>query len=127
MLANAAEEDGHRGTVPACAHWDPAGQDRTGQDRVFPSIPSPSPFPAHTVLLQAVATEEGGAPQTQVLAPQLCEGLATGLEAVRQGRPAQPQPPPGESSWAGWPAAWATPEKSCCKKDMKPHHCESGR
>lgn len=71
--------------------------------------------------------EEGGATQTPALAPQLWEGLAMGVEAVWQGHPAQPQPPPGEGGWAGWPAAQAAPEKSCCKKDMKPHHCESGR
>lgn len=63
MLARAAEDNGHRAMVPACAQWDPAGQDRTGQGRVFLALPSPSLFPAHTVLLQAVVTEEGGSPQ----------------------------------------------------------------
>lgn len=84
-------------------------QDRTG---FFPAIPSPSPFPGHTVLLQAEAAEDGGAPQTRALAPQLCKGLATGVEVVEQGHPAQPQPPPGEGGWAGWLTAQAAPEKS---------------
>lgn len=106
MLASAAEEDGHRGTVPAWAHWDPAGQ-----HRAFPSVPSPSPFPAHIVLPQAAATGEGAAPQTRALAPQVCEGLAMGVDTERQEHPAQPQPPPGEGGWMGWPAARAAPEK----------------
>lgn len=95
MLASAAEEDGHRGTVPAWAHWDPAGQ-----HRAFPSSPSPSPFPAHIVLPQAAATGEGAAPQTQALDPQMCEGLAMGW--TWSGRSIQLSPSLHRGKAVGW-------------------------
>lgn len=101
------------------------GSCRTGQG--FPCHPIPISAPSPHCAPADCGDGGGRCSSTQALVPQLCEGLAMGVEAVRQGHPAQPQPPPGEGSWAGWPAARAAPEKSCCKKDMKPRHCESGR
>lgn len=81
---------------------------------------------------QTTWEQQGGAPQTRVLAPPLpapplpsaTRDMSRSGSVLWHGLP---YPPQGDSGYRGWRAAQAAPAKSCCEKDMKPRHCESRR